>query len=65
MSHIERELVKQVDDAIINASPEFLKLIQKFDVENQLSGGTFYEIFSTVLKTQKEKNKLIPKTKYF
>ncbi|MAS90216.1 MAG: hypothetical protein CMO14_04280 [Thaumarchaeota archaeon] len=63
MSHIERELVKQVDDAIINASPEFLKLIQKFDVENQLSGGTFYEIFSTVLKTQKEKNKLIPKTK--
>ena len=63
MSHIERELVKQVDDDIINASPEFLKLIQKFDVENQLSGGTFYEIFSTVLKTQKEKNKLIPKTK--
>jgi len=63
MSHIERELVKQVDDAIINASPEFLKLIQKFDMENQLSGGTFYEIFSTVLKTQKEKNKLIPKTK--
>ena len=63
MSHIESELVKQVDDAIINASPEFLKLIQKFDVENQLSGGTFYEIFSTVLKTQKEKNKLIPKTK--
>ena len=45
MSHIERELVKQVDDAIINASPEFLKLIQKFDVENQLSGGTLYEIF--------------------
>jgi len=63
MSHIERELVKQVDDAIINASPEFLKLIQKFDMENQLSGGTFYEIYSTVLKTQKEKNKLIPKTK--
>tara|TARA_B110000014_G_scaffold149398_1_gene104136 strand:+ start:1018 stop:1209 length:192 start_codon:yes stop_codon:yes gene_type:complete len=63
MSHIERQLVKQVDDAIINASPEFLKLIQKFDMENQLSGGTFYEIYSTVLKTQKEKNKLIPKTK--
>ena len=62
MSHIERELVKQVDDAIINASPEFLKLIQKFDVENQLSGGTFYEIFSTVLKTQKEKNKPVSYT---
>ena len=42
MSHIERELAKQVDDAILNASPEFLKLIQKFDSENQLSGGTIY-----------------------
>ena len=46
MSHIERELIKQVDDAILNASPDFLKLIQKFDNENQLSGGTFYEIYS-------------------
>ena len=63
MSDIERRLVKQADEDILNASPEFLKLIQKFDVENQLSGGTFYEIYSTVLKTQKEKNKLIPKTK--
>jgi len=63
MSYIERELVKQVDDDIINASPEFLKLIQKFDLENQLSGETFYEIYSTVLKTQKGKNKLIPKAK--
>ena len=63
MSHIERELAKQVDDAIINASPEFLKLIQKYDIENQLSGDTFYEVYSTVLKSKKEKNKLIPKTK--
>ena len=51
MSHIERELAKQVDDAIINASPEFLKLIQKYDIENQLSGDTFYEVYSTVLKS--------------
>ena len=28
MSHIERELAKQVDNAVLNASPEFLKLIQ-------------------------------------
>ena len=63
MSHIERELVKQVDDAIINASPEFLKLIQEFDVKNQLSGGTFYDIYSSVLKSKKDKNKITPKTK--
>ena len=63
MSHIERELAKQVDDAILNASPEFLKLIQKFDIENQLSGDSFYEVYSTVLKFDKQKNKVLPKTK--
>tara|TARA_B100001750_G_scaffold244376_1_gene261560 strand:+ start:4110 stop:4301 length:192 start_codon:yes stop_codon:yes gene_type:complete len=63
MSHIERELAKQVDDAILNASPEFLKLIQKFDIENQLSGDSFYEVYSTVLKSDKQKNKVLPKTK--
>ncbi|MDC0193894.1 hypothetical protein OAK01_02840 [Candidatus Nitrosopelagicus sp.] len=63
MSHIERELARQVDDAILNASPEFLKLIQKFDTENQLSGDSFYEIYSSVLKSKKQKNKVLPKTK--
>ncbi len=63
MSHIERELAKQVDDAILNASPEFLKLIQKFDIENQLSGDSFYEVYSTVLKADKQTNKVLPKTK--
>tara|TARA_B100000029_G_C17510335_1_gene936007 strand:- start:706 stop:897 length:192 start_codon:yes stop_codon:yes gene_type:complete len=63
MSHIERELTKQVDDAILDASPEFLKLIQKFDIENQLSGDSFYEIYSTVLKSDKQRNKVLPKTK--
>tara|TARA_B110000014_G_C19875411_1_gene453159 strand:- start:440 stop:631 length:192 start_codon:yes stop_codon:yes gene_type:complete len=63
MSHIERELEKQVDNAILNASPEFLKLIQKFDTENQLSGGTFYEVYSTVLNFNKQKNKVLSKTK--
>ena len=63
MSNIERELAKQVDDAILNASPEFLKLIQKFDSENQLSGGTFYEIYSSVLNFNKQQKKLLPKTK--
>ena len=57
MSHIERELAKQVDEAILNATPEFLKLIQKFDTANQLSGDSFYEIYSTVLKSKKQRNK--------
>ena len=45
MSDIERRLIKQADEDILNASPEFLKLIQEFDVKNQLSGGTFYDIY--------------------
>ena len=63
MSDIERRLVKQADEDILNASPEFLKLIQEFDVKNQLSGGTFYDIYSSILKSKKDKNKIIPKTK--
>jgi len=63
MSDIERRLIKQADEDILNASPEFLKLIQEFDVKNQLSGGTFYDIYSSILKSKKDKNKIIPKTK--
>ena len=63
MSDIERRLVKQADEDILNASPEFLKLIQEFDIKNQLSGGTFYDIYSSILKSKKDKNKIIPKTK--
>ena len=63
MSDIERRLIKQADEDILNASPEFLKLIQEFDIKNQLSGGTFYDIYSSILKSKKDKNKIIPKTK--
>ena len=63
MSDIERILIKQADEDILNASPEFLKLIQEFDIKNQLSGGTFYDIYSSILKSKKDKNKITPKTK--
>ena len=63
MSDIERRLIKQADEDILNASPEFLKLIQEFDVKNQLSGGTFYDIYSSILKSKKDRNKITPKTK--
>ena len=42
MSQSEREVMRQVDTEILNASPEFLKLLQKFDLENQLTGDTIY-----------------------
>ena len=63
MSQIERDTMKQIDKEILSASPEFLKLIQKHDLENQLSGDTIYDIYSTVLKKQRDHNKPTPKTK--
>ena len=63
MSQTERELMKQVDAEILNASPEFLKLVQKFDLENQLTGDTIYDNYSTILKKQRDQKKVIPKTK--
>ena len=63
MSQSEREVMRQVDTEILNASPEFLKLLQKFDLENQLTGDTIYDIYSTKLKTERDKKKITAKTK--
>ena len=63
MSQSEREVMRQVETEILNASPEFLKLLQKFDLENQLTGDTIYDIYSTILKTERDKKKITAKTK--
>ena len=55
--------MKQVDAEILNATPEFLKMVQKYDLENQLTGSTIYDIYTTILKKQRDENKIIPKTK--
>ena len=49
----EREMRKRIDDEIINATPEFLEIIQKFDQENQLNYSTIYEIYSTIINSKK------------
>jgi len=49
----EREMRKRIDEEILNATPEFLELIQKFDQENQLNYSTIYEIYSTIVKEEK------------
>ena len=36
MSQSEREVMKYVDAEILNATPEFLQLIQKCDLENHI-----------------------------
>ena len=49
----EREMRKRIDDEILNATPEFLEKVQKFDHENQLNYSTIYEIYSTILNSEK------------
>ena len=63
MSQSERDVMKQVDAEILNATPEFLKIVQKYDLENQLSGDTIYDFYTTILKKQRDQKKIVPKTK--
>ena len=63
MSQSELDVMKQVDAEILNATPELLKIIQKYDLENQLTGDTIYDIYTTILKKQRDEKKIIPKTK--
>ena len=46
MSGIERQYQKQVDELILNATPEELKKIQEIDMNYQLSGNSFYDSYS-------------------
>ena len=45
MSEIEREYMKNVDDAILNASGKTLKKLQKLDKKTQLQANTFYDAY--------------------
>ena len=56
----EREMRQRIDEEILNATPEFLEVIQKFDHENQLNYSTIYEIYSTILNSKKT---VTPKSK--
>ena len=49
----EREMRKKIDEEILNASPEFLEKVQKYDQENQLNYSTIYEIYSTMVNSEK------------
>ncbi len=56
----EREMRQRIDEEILNATPEFLEVIQKFDQENQLNYSTIYEIYSTIINSEKT---ISPKSK--
>ena len=46
MSQIEREFMKQVDDLVLTASPKVLAKLAEIDTKAQLSGRTFYDVYS-------------------
>ena len=45
MTPAERELLKKLDQMVMNASDEELKTIQEIDLQTQLDGISFYDAF--------------------
>ncbi|MFN3655517.1 MAG: hypothetical protein ACK4TO_09405 [Candidatus Nitrosotenuis sp.] len=48
MSQAERDFTKQIDNLILNASPQTLQKIAQIDKKAQLSGVTFYDVYSSL-----------------
>ena len=45
MTPNERQCLQKLDDLILNASPEDLKKLQEIDVNTQLEGISFYDVY--------------------
>ena len=45
MNTEERKNLQQLDELVLNASPEELGKIQKIDYQTQLDGESFYHIY--------------------
>ena len=56
MSHQERELMKLMDEHILNATEEELVKLQKVDIDTQLDGTWFYETYNYSNQIKKEHN---------
>lgn len=48
MSQAERDFTKQIDELILNASPQTLQKIAQIDKKAQLNGATFYDVYSSL-----------------
>lgn len=48
MSHIERDFQRQVDELVLSATPEVLAKLAEIDTAAQLSGKTFYDVYSAL-----------------
>ena len=48
MSHIERDFMRQVDELVLSATPELQAKLAQIDTQAQLSGKTFYDVYSAL-----------------
>ena len=56
MSLQERELIKLMDEHILNATEEELAKLQKVDIDTQLDGTWFYETYNYSNQIKKQHN---------
>ena len=59
MTPDERQCLQNLDNIVLNASPEELKKIQEIDSKTQLEGLSFYDIYvdsSSLIKEVKSRN---------
>jgi len=61
MSQIERDFMRHVDEIILSASPEILAKIAQIDMQAQLSGKTFYDVYSSLSDEDKRQIILVKK----
>jgi len=45
MNSIERNHLNQLDELVLNASPEELEKIQEIDYQTQMDGESFYHVY--------------------
>jgi len=63
MSQEERKLMQLMDEHILNATPEELTKLQQADIDTQLGGVWFYDIYN--LSNQIKEKPNIQTNKFF
>ena len=56
MSQEERKLMQLIDERILNAPPEELTKLQQADIDTQLDGVWFYDIYNISDHIQQKSN---------
>jgi len=64
MFEVERQYMKAIDEKILSASGKELKKLQELDLDSQLDGTSFYEVYVSK-KQNKEKENFPFTTKHF